>query len=198
VPEGDNVPGRVSVWSTDTAEGKLLREFFAPPMGPVTVDPTDPLRMFAGGCEWKIDAKTGRAACLGVVTREPLRAARYMAEKNRVLLVLAPEAEGADLVFERVGDGNWKAVKTAVPATADKATLKRTDAGTWQWVTADGFDLGSPFPAGEQPTAASVTFAADGTASVAAIRGRVRAYALTGWEKPQPLASGKVVLQGAE
>jgi hypothetical protein len=195
VPEGDNVPARVSVWSTDGAEGKLVREFFAPPLAPAAVDPRDPGRMFAGGCEWQIDAKTGRGSCLGVVTREALRAARYVVEKERLLLVLTPEGEGGEMIFERAGDGDWKAVKTAGPAAPTaRLTLNRKDSGTWQLVTAEGFDLGSPFPAAEQPSAASISMALDETASVAAIRGKVRNYALTGWEKARPVAEGKVVL----
>jgi len=38
--------------------------------------------MFAQGCEWRIDRKTGEATCLGLVTREPVEVARYGVGEN--------------------------------------------------------------------------------------------------------------------
>ncbi len=195
VAEGDSVPGRVSVWSTDAAEGRLVREFFAPPAGTAAaVDPRDPLRMFAGGCEWRIDAK-GRAACLGVVTRDPMRAARYAVEKERTVLVLTPTEPGPELVFERAGDGDWKPLTTPPPAPpTHKLSLVRTADGTWQFTTTDGFTLGPAFPAAESPTTASVTTSPDGKISVATSGKRAGNYALTGLETVRPLATGKVTI----
>ena len=50
VAEGDAIPKRISVWTTDAAEGRLDREFFAPPQpgspvvtmaGPLSKEGTD-------------------------------------------------------------------------------------------------------------------------------------------------------------
>ena len=76
---GDAYPKRFSVWDTTGTQGKLVREFFGPaergaPGG--AINPLDPDVMFAQGCEWRIDRKTGIAKCLGVVIREPVARAQ--------------------------------------------------------------------------------------------------------------------------
>ena len=196
IAEGDSVPGRVSVWSTDAAEGKLVREFFAPPAGTAAaVDPRDPLRMFAGGCEWRIDPMTGRAACLGVITRDPMRAARYAVEEERTLLVLTPTEPGPELVFERAGDGDWRPLTTPPPAPdLGKISLGQTTSGAWQFMTSDGFTLGPAFPAAESPAAATLTTSLDGRISVATSGKRTRNHALTGLETVRALATGKLTI----
>ena len=199
VAEGDSVPGRVSVWSTDKPEGRLVREFFAPPAGAAAVNPRDPALIFAGGCEWRIDAQTGRAACLGVITRDAMRAARYVLENERTLLVLTPAGEGADVVFERKGDGDWQPSATPAPAVpALPLTLHQEADGVWQFVSADGFALGTAFPAAESPIAATITASPDGKISIAASRTRTGSYALTGLETLRPLAEGKVIIAPAQ
>ena len=54
-------PGRVSVWDAD---GSLVRDFIVALGGAekASADPDDRTRVFAGGCEFKLDYKTGRAA----------------------------------------------------------------------------------------------------------------------------------------
>jgi hypothetical protein len=194
VAEGDSIPRRISVWTTDTAEGRLVREYFAPPDPVAAVNPAEPQVLYAGGCEWRIDAG-GRAACLGTITRDPMRAARYALEKDRVLLILTPAASGPDLVFERKGDGDFKPLSTPAPAApSTQLTLTRTADGSWQFVTADGFALGTAFPAAEQPATATLTVSPDGKISVAAVRTRAGNYGLSGVETLRPLTAGKVTL----
>ncbi len=58
VAEGDAVPPRFSVWSTDGKEGRLEHEFFGP-VAPedwgAAVLPGDPGIVVGGGCEWRLD-----------------------------------------------------------------------------------------------------------------------------------------------
>ena len=148
--------------------------------------------MYAGGCEWRIDVKAGRVACLGVITREPVRAARFAVEKGRVLLVLTPAAAGPDLIFERVGDGDYKPLSIAAPATpAAKLTLVSAADGTWQFVC-DGFVLGPLQSAvGSTPTLAEIS---DGKVFLTAGHPRITVSELTGIETFRPLTNGKVTL----
>lgn len=198
VAEGDAIPRRISVWSTDKAEGRLVREFFAPPGAEspaAAVHPLDPQILFAGGCEWRFDPATRRAACLGVITREPMSAARYAVEKERVFLVLQPAAPGPELVFERTADGDCKPHDGPAPAASSAAIkLVRNTAGAWQFVSADGFILGDAFKDLPQPTAATISLSANGQASVTAIRTRVESHELAGFETLRPLGSGQVTL----
>ncbi len=188
VAEGDSVPGRVSVWSTDAREGRLVREFFAPPAAPAAVYPLDPAIVFAGGCEWRIDPTTKRAACLGVITRDPIRAARYVVEKKRTLLVLTPVEQGPDLVFERLGDGDCKPLGTPAP-TAPAARFSLNAAAQ---LTHDGFALGALAPGLNVP--ATLTETADGQIFVTAAQPRLSVFTLTGLKTLRPLATGKLTL----
>ena len=149
VAEGASVPKRISVWSTDSSEGRLVREFFAPPdsASPVAINPSDPFLIYAGGCEWRVDATTGRAACLGIISQEPMRAAWYIMEKDRVFLVLTPMT-GAELVFERSGDGEYRPVASSAPAAAavpPKLKLHPMPGGAWAIESSDGYVLGTVF-----------------------------------------------------
>lgn len=199
VAEGDAIPRRISVWTTDTREGHLVREFFAPPDSAAAIHPRDPLLMYAGGCEWRIDPATKRAACLGVITRDPMRAARYAVEKDRVLLVLTSAAPGPELVFERAGDGDYQPRAGAAPAVVpERIALAQKADGAWQFVTPDGFILGAAFDAADKVSAATVSSSPDGKTSVATVRPRVANYELTGLATLRPLASGKVTLPRRE
>jgi hypothetical protein len=215
VAEGDAAPRRLSVWTTDGAQGRLAREFFAPTDGgsPVAVDPLDPGLIYAGGCEWRIDPATGRAGCLGVVTRYPFPGARFVTEKGRVFLALTPAA-GAELVFERVGDGDYRpCTGSAAAAMPSKFQLVPTPGGPSRLVTADGYDLGTLFdPTGATSRAApaqildgvsplppaaagpALTQTQDGRVFITASRGRVWEFEITGLDTLRPLAAGKVTL----
>ena len=108
VAESDAYPKRFSVWDTTGRQGKLVREFFGPMEKGATgsaINPLDPDVMFAQGCEWRIDQKTGVAKCLGVVTREPVSRAQYGIGKNgHAYLITQSKTHPVD-IFERVADG---------------------------------------------------------------------------------------------
>ncbi len=216
VAEGAAVPKRISVWTTAAAEGRLVHEFFAPPDSgsPAAIHPSDPRLMYAGGCEWRINSGTGRAACLGIVTGDPVRAARFVIENDRVLLVLTPRA-GAEIVLERVGDGDYRPHIGPVPeATPSKIRLLPTPGGSWQLTTVDGYALGAVFgSAGEKPRASiapppgedwrhlskapgmpTLTEMPDGKVFLTAGQSRVWNLELTGLETLRPLASGKITI----
>ncbi|EDY17714.1 hypothetical protein CfE428DRAFT_4753 [Chthoniobacter flavus Ellin428] len=112
VAESDAYPKRFSVWDTTGKEGKLVHEFFGPmdkDAAGSAINPLDPDVMFAQGCEWRIDRKTGVAKCLGVVTREPARAARYGVGKNGHAYLIVSAAEKTSLdIYERIGEGDYK------------------------------------------------------------------------------------------
>ncbi|HWE04328.1 MAG TPA: hypothetical protein VG326_18125 [Tepidisphaeraceae bacterium] len=113
--EATDFPKRVSVWNAES--GSLWKEFF----GPTTygalggaINPVDPNLMVGNGCEWRLDPKTGRASCVGVITREGMGAARFATGANgRLYLFVAPgwNVFGGSAfisVFERVGDADYK------------------------------------------------------------------------------------------
>ena len=201
VAEGDSVPRRVSVWSTDSGQGRLVREFFAPPDpgSPVVVDPLDPALFYAGGCEWRIERKTGSAACLGVITHEPVRAARFATEKGRLLLVLT-QANGTEQVFERFGDGDYRKQSEPAPgATPRTFQLVAMPDGKWHVATSDGFDVGTLFAGpgsalAQPPAEASLTESADGRVFVVARLHRLWIFELAGLGTVRPLAAGRITL----
>ena len=78
VMENDESPKRVSVWNVET--GELVREMF----GSTSYGAPrrrDLSRRSAGrrrqGCEWRIDPKTGHAACTAVITRGGMENSRF-------------------------------------------------------------------------------------------------------------------------
>jgi hypothetical protein len=111
VAEGDAFPKRFSVWDTDGKEGKLVSEFFGPAehgAPGAAINPLDPDLMFAQGCEWRIDRKTGQAKCLGVITRDPVEVARYGVGENGHAYLVVGNSNLPGEIFERVGDGDYK------------------------------------------------------------------------------------------
>jgi hypothetical protein len=218
VAEGDAIPKRISVWSTDQVQGSLIREFFAPP-GPDTataIDPLDPLIVFAAGCEWRIDSHSGRSSCLGIVTTEAIRAARFEIQGNRTLLILTPRApeHAHEIMMERTGEGSYRVVTDAAPtATPAKYQLSPGEGNSWQLVSSDGYILGSFFgatgskpitsspkpPAGEDwkrlcdsPGTPTLTQAVDGKLYLTAGRARIWTFEITGIDKLRPLGSGSL------
>ena len=124
--EDDGAPRRVSVWNPKT--GAFIREFFGAStygaMG-ACIDPADPYRMAGQGCEWRLDSKTGRAACLGVVTRHGMMNSRYgFGPDGREYLATSGSGGcgGSDKIrfFERLGDGKFKLRAMLTPGNADK------------------------------------------------------------------------------
>jgi hypothetical protein len=186
VAEGDAIPSRISVWTTDGDTGHLAHEYFAPPdaESPVVLDPLDPTYAVAGGCEWHIDPATGRAECAGVITGEIYRQMRFATANGALLLVLTP-ASGPEEVLQRMGPGNYIPYPGPAPA-APPAILQLTPGpgGGWRFVAADGFDLGAiPDPGGVP----ALTLAQDGRVFIISRKTRVTVLELTGLDTLQPL-----------
>ena len=124
VAEGDPFPKRISVWDTSGEQGKLVQQFFGPAntsARDAAIDPLDASLVFAQGCEWRIDRKTGRATCLGIVTREAVDMARFgVGENGHAYLVTARNKDLPTLeVFERIGDGRYSLRTRIFPADKD-------------------------------------------------------------------------------
>jgi hypothetical protein len=69
IAEGGVKPKRFSVWTTDGKEARLVREHFGPldaSEPEAMLSPDDPTLILAGGCEWRLDPKTGVAVCVRV------------------------------------------------------------------------------------------------------------------------------------
>ncbi len=124
VAEADYTPKRFSCWDTGApgtrGRGKLVKEFF----GPTTygalggsINPQDPYLMVGQGCEWRIDPKTGRADCLGVITRDGMEVSRFGIGSNGKLYLATATRWAFELgcveIFERLGDGDYK-LRTAI------------------------------------------------------------------------------------
>jgi hypothetical protein len=198
VVEGDESPGRVSVWSTDERAGTLKREFFSPPRAgaPMAIDPADPSIVFDGACEWNLGREDGSPVCLGVVNREPLRDAHYVLDHGHVLLVLY-RLLGGEEVTVRAGDGTHRHYPLPVPQeNREKLRIDATPMGSWRISTLDGFDLGTIFnPLGSVPGAISFHEDAPGMVYIVAGRGRPWEMRLDGLETVRPLGSGKITIQ---
>ena len=111
VMEADYHPKRVSVW--DSSSGKLLREFFGATHYGASggaINPVDPNFMVGVGCEWRLDPRTGRGSCTGVVERRTAGAARFCTVHDKLYLVTGPEMfqAGSVNIYERLGEGNYK------------------------------------------------------------------------------------------
>ncbi|OPZ31320.1 MAG: hypothetical protein BWZ02_00280 [Lentisphaerae bacterium ADurb.BinA184] len=147
VMENDSWPKRVSVWDVKT--GALYKEFFGPTSyGALggAINPLDPMIMVGQGCEWKLDAKTGKAACVAVISRDGMENSRFGTGANGRLYLAVATRWAFDLgeigFFERRGEGDW---------------IRRAKA--W-FVDKDGKDI--PPPAhGQTGAAAKTAFWAD-------------------------------------
>jgi hypothetical protein len=149
VAEGDGFPKRFSVWETDGNQGRLAREFFgAAERGARggAIHPNDPNLMVGQGCEWRLDPKTGRASCLGVITREGMDSARFgLGAQGRVYLAVSHSENGPVSIFERVADGDYRMRARIFQADADLNELPASspravaaEARTVFWADEDG------------------------------------------------------------
>ncbi|MDB6151632.1 MAG: hypothetical protein JWL90_85 [Chthoniobacteraceae bacterium] len=109
IAEGDAWPKRFSLWKSKGSLAKLEREFF-PPVETLNqgaaLFPEEPDVLVAAGCEWKINAKTGQAACLGVITGDGMQEAGFINVEGRHLLVVGTSP--AITIYERTTPGNWR------------------------------------------------------------------------------------------
>ena len=154
--EADDKPKRVSVWNTET--GQLVREFFGPTAyGALggAINPLDPYIMVGQSCEWRIDPKTGRDACLATITRDGMSNARFAvvvggASLPRVYLATASNwaFNVAPLkIYERLGDADYK-LRTVIycadkdgneiPPTGHGQNAKATKTMVWADENGDG------------------------------------------------------------
>jgi outer membrane protein assembly factor BamB len=113
VMESDSAPKRVSVW--DAASGKFVKEFFGPSSyGALggAINPLDPNLMVGQGCEWRLDPQTGRAACLGTITRDGMENSRFGVGANGRLYLAVASNWAFNIaplkLLERLGDGQYK------------------------------------------------------------------------------------------
>lgn len=110
VAEGDAVPPRFSVWSTDGNEGRIIREIFGPlpeAQFGVALLPDDPDVLIGAGCEWRIDPKTGEARCLGVITQETMVAAEFAKDEDGKLELHITKSNDELRIVERRGEGDY-------------------------------------------------------------------------------------------
>lgn len=112
VAEADMWPKRISVWDAKT--GRFLREFFGPTAYGATggaINPVDPSLMVGHGCEWRINATTGRDTCLGTFTRDGMANSRFGVGSNgRLYLAVASgwAFETSDVrIFERTDEARF-------------------------------------------------------------------------------------------
>ena len=144
VMEADECPKRVSVWDTKT--GKFVKEFFGPTSyGALggAISPRDPNIVVGRGCEWKIDEKTGKAACTGTFTRDGMEVARFCVGSNGklYLAVAAGWFHGPSTIsiFERAGEADYK-LRSAISyeSVQDAANKDKKNDVTVFWADANG------------------------------------------------------------
>ncbi|HUW31996.1 MAG TPA: PQQ-binding-like beta-propeller repeat protein [Planctomycetota bacterium] len=138
VMEATMQPKRVSVW--EAKSGKLIREFFGPTHYGASggaINPRDPNIMVGEGCEWRIDPKTGRAACLGIFEQTIHKAAMFGVGSNgRLYLAVWSDIDiihhfAFIRIFERLGDGNY-ALRTAIRRGEKETTFWADENGDQQ------------------------------------------------------------------
>ncbi len=128
VAEDDGSPRRVSIW--DTQSGAFKKELFgasAYGASGAAINPEDPYLMVGQGCEWRIDPKTGRATCLGTITRDGMDSSRFGYGSNgRLYMATTPGFLRRSVVriYERLGDANYK-LRSALYPPEDKSKEMR-------------------------------------------------------------------------
>ena len=126
VAEQDYVPKRFSCW--DTKSGQLVKEFF----GPTTygalggaINPQDPYLMVGQGCEWRIDPQTGRADCLGVITRDGMEVSRFGIGSNGKLYLAVATRWTFELASSRSSNGSVMASTSCGPRSLISIKMAR-------------------------------------------------------------------------
>ncbi|NQZ70203.1 MAG: PQQ-binding-like beta-propeller repeat protein [Lentisphaeria bacterium] len=131
VAESTSYPKRISVWDTKT--GKLLKEFYGPThygaSGGV-ISPVDPNIMVGEGCEWRLNPKTGKSICTGIIEHRIAGAARFCQVNDKLYLVTG--TSGLYRIFERTGEGTYKFLASI------KSKNKGKQKETLFWADANG------------------------------------------------------------
>ncbi|HEY3322147.1 MAG TPA: PQQ-binding-like beta-propeller repeat protein [Planctomycetota bacterium] len=125
--EDDGSPRRVSVWDAQT--GAFKAEYFGSSsygaMGSA-INPLDPFLMVGQGCEWRIDPQTGKAACLGAITREGMGSVAFgFGPKRQLFLATSPSGGCTGIstvrLYERLGDAQYKLRARLTPTEKEGA-----------------------------------------------------------------------------
>lgn len=148
VAELNGQPRRFVTW--DAASGALEREFFGPTdYGALggAISAVDPLVMVGNGCEWRLDADTGRATCVAVVHTGRWENARFgYGPDGREYLAVGGGWHGHHpvTIYERLGPGDWIA-RTKISALAEdpehykgETVKEHKYIGMRVWADADG------------------------------------------------------------
>ncbi|HEY3323479.1 MAG TPA: hypothetical protein VGP72_23700 [Planctomycetota bacterium] len=145
-------PKRVSVWKVAPASvpagggagvpaGGLVRDFFGPThygASGAAINPRDPNIMVGEACEWRLDPKTGKAACLGGFDKEYHDYAAFREGANGKLYLFTNQMRygtGKVQVWERLGDAQY-ALRAEV--RNDKPGSMKDIGATELWVDANG------------------------------------------------------------
>ncbi len=145
VAEDDHAPKRISVWNAKT--GAFIAEHFGPTSyGALggAICPSDPDIMVGQGCEWRVDSITGKARCLGTITRDGMENSRFATGKDgRTYLFVVGHWIGGRTplwIYERLGDARYalRSVIDYVDATGKPVVGDATPAETIVWADADG------------------------------------------------------------
>ena len=154
--EKDAAPKRFSCWQT--ADGGFVREFFGPTAyGALggAISPDDPLTMVGSGCEWRLDAATGRARLIGVFHRGGMSNTRFgRGPTGRLYVAVAPgwiHGYSPIFLYERLAPGKYQ-LRTRLEALAEKKNNEGYPEGklTGVRVWADANDDGKEQPAETQ------------------------------------------------
>jgi hypothetical protein len=138
VMERDAHPKRVSVWNL--ADGALVTEFFGPTHcgnSGAAINPRDPNLMVGVGCEWRLDPKSGRSACVGTFDRSYHSFATFREGANGRLYLYTFKGQygvGALQVWERRGDAEF-VKRTELRTIGD---LAKSAGQSELWVDANG------------------------------------------------------------
>lgn len=127
VMERDQHPKRISVWSLGASGATLVKDFFGPAhygASGAAINPRDPDLMVAEGCEWRIDRKSGQAACLGAYDRNLVAFSTFREANGRVYLMTADGTYGTSTVtiWERRGDADYVKRGSFTPREAERPT----------------------------------------------------------------------------
>lgn len=140
VAESLKTPKRFVVW--DLKDKSVWKEFFGPAQygaGGGAINPRDPNLMVGQACEWRLDPKTGRATCLGVIEQNinPGCAMFREGANGKLYLFLEYTNRSSDkygvYLFLREGDGQY----TLVADFRDIGSPKKT-ASIWIDRNSDG------------------------------------------------------------